>query len=142
MESPTSEYMLLFRGSDWGKDLSPQEIQNVMSQFNHWMEELSRHGKLKIGQPLAPAGKVVSGKKARTIADGPFAESKEAIGGYWLLTVESFDEAVRIAGECPMLNYGSSSIEVRPIIEKCAEMQLVEDNATESAAFNYEQVSG
>ncbi len=141
MESPISEYMLLFRGTDWGKDLSPQEIQNVMGQFNHWMERLSQHGKLKVGQPLAPKGKVVSGKTSRTVADGPFAESKEAIGGYWLLKVEDFDEAVKIAEECPLLNYGSS-IEVRPVLEKCAHMQWFDEHPAEVSALTYEQVSG
>jgi hypothetical protein len=141
MESPISEYMLLFRGTDWGKDLSPREIQNVMGQFNHWMEQLGQHGKLKTGQPLAPMGKIVSGKNVRTVADGPFAESKEAIGGYWLLRVESFDEAVSIAEDCPLLNYGAS-IEVRPVLEKCAEMQWLDEHPAEVAELSYEQVSG
>ena len=56
-------------------------------------------------------GKVVSGKQ-RTVADGPFAESKEAIGGYFYLTVADENEAIEIAKQCPGLEYGAV-VEVR-----------------------------
>jgi hypothetical protein len=52
------------------------------------------------------------------VADGPFAESKEAIGGYFLLQVKSLDEAVAIAKDCPGLAYGAV-VEVRPVAEEC-----------------------
>ena len=52
------------------------------------------------------------------VADGPFAESKEAIGGYFLLKVDSLDEAVAIAQECPGLPYGAK-VEVRPVMAQC-----------------------
>jgi len=52
------------------------------------------------------------------VADGPFAESKEAIGGYFLLKVESLDEAVAIARECPGLAFGAK-VEVRPLLAQC-----------------------
>jgi hypothetical protein len=52
------------------------------------------------------------------VSDGPFAESKEAIGGYFLLDVASFDDAVAIARECPGLPYGVQ-VEVRPVAAEC-----------------------
>jgi hypothetical protein len=52
------------------------------------------------------------------VSDGPFAESKEAIGGYFLLDVASMDEAVAIAQECPGLPYGVR-VEVRPVAPEC-----------------------
>jgi hypothetical protein len=52
------------------------------------------------------------------VADGPFAESKEAIGGYFLLKVDSIEEAVAIAKDCPGLAYGAR-VEVRPVAEAC-----------------------
>jgi len=113
-----NEYILLFRGSQWDRGLSPEEIQNVMSQFMGWFERLREEGKLRAGQPLERQGKIVSGKKGRTVADGPFAESKEAIGGYFLLQVADLDEAVEIAQQCPILEYGST-VEVRPVAERC-----------------------
>ena len=64
-------------------------------------------------------GKFVSGKKDRTVADGPFAESKEAIGGYFYLQVVEENEAVAIAQQCLGLEYGCV-VEVRPVAEMCA----------------------
>jgi hypothetical protein len=119
-----SEYLLLFRGTEWDKGLSPEELQKVMGQFMGWFDRLTQEGVLKAGQPLAREGKIVSGKSGRTVADGPFAESKEAIGGYFLLHAASLDQAVEIAKECPILKYGSS-VEVRPVAEECPTMQRV-----------------
>src|SRR5882762_8109945 len=118
------EFILLFRGSQWDKNLSPEEIQKVMGQFMGWFERLREEGKLKAGQPLEREGKIVSGKKGRTVADGPFAESKEAIGGYFLLQVADLDEAVEIARQCPILEYGST-VEVRPVAEECPTMERI-----------------
>ena len=117
-QTPKSEYMLLFRGGDWHKGLSPEEIQTVMSQWKNWFERLTSSGKAKAGHPLEREGKIVSGKKGRQVADGPFAESKEAIGGYFFLEVSGMDEAVAIAKECPGLDYGSI-VEVRPVAAEC-----------------------
>lgn len=114
----TSEYLLLFRGNQWDRGMSPAQLQKTMSHFLAWFERLSAEGTLKAGQPLMDEGRVVSGKNGRTVADGPFAESKEAVGGYFLLTAESLDEAVAIAQQCPMLEYGTV-VEVRPIAAIC-----------------------
>ena len=113
-----SEYMLLFRGNDWHKDLSPEEMQKVGSQWMAWFNRLTEQGKAIAGSPLEREGKIVSGKNGRVVADGPFAESKEAIGGCFLLQVENPDEAVSIAQECPGLAYGTV-VEVRPLAEEC-----------------------
>src|SRR2546426_699782 len=102
-----NEYLLLFRGSSWDKGLSPEQLQKTMDQFMAWFERLKQQGKVKGGQPLERTGKIVSGKNGRIVADGPFAESKEAIGGYFLLQVEDLDEAVEIAKDCPGLAYGA-----------------------------------
>ena len=112
-----NEYLLIFRGNVWDKDLSPEELQKVVTQWASWFEGLIQQGKCKTGQPLEREGKIVSGKK-RTVADGPFAESKEAVGGYFLLQVDTIDEAVAIAKQCPGLDYGID-VEVRPVAEQC-----------------------
>ena len=113
-----NEYMFLFRGSDWSKRLSPEEMQKVASQWMAWFKRLSEQGKVIAGSPLDGEGKVVSGKNGRTISDGPFAESKEAIGGYFLLRVDTMEEAVAIAKECPGLPHGAK-VEVRHIVDQC-----------------------
>ncbi len=111
-------YMLIFRGADWHKGLSPEEMQNISAQWMSWYKRLSDQGTVIGGNPLEPSGKIVSGKNGRVVADGPFAESKEAIGGYFMLNVATLDEAVAIAKECPGLPYGAK-VEVRPIAEAC-----------------------
>jgi hypothetical protein len=119
MSTPTkSEYMLLFRGNDWHKDLSPEQIQEAVKQMYDWLDRLTAQGKAKAGKPLVPEGKIVSQKKGRSVADGPFAESKEAVAGFFLLEVGSLDEATEIAKEFPGLNYGAT-VEVRPVAPEC-----------------------
>jgi hypothetical protein len=117
--NPKSDYMLLFRGTDWDKGLSPEQIQKVVSDWAAWFERLTREGKALSGHPLTNEGRVVTGKKGRAIADGPFAESKEAIGGYFYLRVADMNEAVDIAKQCPGLEHGAI-VEVRPVAEMCA----------------------
>jgi len=111
-------YMLIFRGTDWYKGLSPEEMQQVGQHWMGWFNALKDQGKAVAGNPLEPSGKVVSGKNGRVVSDGPFAEAKETIGGYFLLNVKSFDEAVAIAQQCPGLPYGIR-VEVRTVAAEC-----------------------
>ena len=124
------EYMLLFRGTDWHKGLSPEEIQQVITQMYAWFDRLTEQGILKAGQPLENEGKIVSQKKGSSVADGPFAESKEAIAGYFLLYVDSLEEAVEIAKNYPALNYGAT-VEVRPVAPECSMKQVLGQKAAE-----------
>src|ERR1051325_8150179 len=107
-------YMLIFRGTDWHKGLSPEQMQQVADRWMAWFNQLKDEGKCISGNPLEPEGRIVSGKNGRVLSDGPFAESKEAIGGYFLLKVNTLDEAVAIAQQCPGLAYGIR-VEVRPV---------------------------
>ncbi len=111
-------YMLLFRGNDWCTGLSPEEMQQISGQWMSWFKRLTDAGKALAGSPLEPQGKVISGKGGRVVSDGPFAESKETIGGYFLLNVGSMEEAVTIAKQCPGLAYGAV-VEVRPVAAAC-----------------------
>ena len=112
-----NSYMLIFRGNDWHQGLSPEQMQNISDQWMAWFKRLTGEGRAIAGNPLEPAGKMVSGKNGN-VTDGPFAESKEAIGGYFLLAVADLDEAVAIARQCPGLPYGAK-IEVRPVAGEC-----------------------
>jgi hypothetical protein len=120
MSTPAhSEYLLLFRGTDWHKGLSPEQIQQVVNQMMAWFDRLTKEGIAKAGKPLFQEGKIVSQKKGRQVADGPFAESKEAIAGFFLLEVGSLEEAAEIAKNYPALEYGAT-VEVRPVAPECA----------------------
>ena len=115
-DTATSPFILLFRGTDWDRGLSPEEIQQTLSRWTGWFDRLTADGKAKLGQPLANDGKIVAGKQGLMVVDGPFTESKEAVAGYILLRVTNLDEATEIAKECPGLDCGMS-VEIRPISE-------------------------
>lgn len=110
-------YMLIFRGTDWYQGLSPEQMQQIADRWMAWFNGLKDEGKCVAGNPLEPQGKIVSGKN-RVVSDGPFAESKETIGGYFLLKVNTLDDAVAIAQQCPGLAYGIR-VEVRPVADEC-----------------------
>lgn len=113
-QTDTSKYMVLCRGVSWDESLSPEEMQNAEKQFYDWFDRLANEGKiLKGGHRLAPEGRTLSGRSA--ISDGPFAESKEAIAGYWIIQAASLEEALEVAKGDPLLDYGAT-IEVRPIL--------------------------
>ena len=97
-----------------------------MDQITGWLESLDEQGKVKAGQPLLEGGKTLSGKSGRTVVDGPFAESKEAIGGYLLLRVDDLEEAVQIAKGHPALEYGLT-IEIREVAAECSVFQRVRE---------------
>jgi hypothetical protein len=124
--------MLLFRGTHWYKNLSPEELQNVMGQWTAWYDRLVDQGKIVSAHPLMDEGKIVTWKKGQTIAEGPFAESKEAIGGYFLLQIGELGEALEIAKECPVLKYGMT-VEVRPVAGDCPALQKVNSRLAQAS---------
>jgi hypothetical protein len=123
-QSPTDEYLLLIRGTHWNNGMSPNELQRVMTDFYSWVDGLVQKGVHRGAQPLMEEGKLVTGARGANVTDGVFAESKEAIAGYFRLAVSSADEAVRLAQACPILAYGAQ-IEVRPIADMCRPMAEV-----------------
>lgn len=94
-----------------------EEMLAAMGRFN---EELVQAGVMLAGEGLAPSAK---GKRVRfsgaqrTVTDGPFAETKELIAGFWLWQVKSMDEAVEWVKRCPNPMPGDSEIEIRPVLE-------------------------
>lgn len=83
----------------------------AIDDFYVWLDRLVKEGKMKTGQRLGRAGKVVS---RHSVTDGPFTESKEVIGGYWFILARSLDEAAKLAAGNPCLACGLS-YEIRPI---------------------------
>jgi hypothetical protein len=109
-----SEYVFLYRGG--GRPGSPQEAQAVMQLWMNWMQDLAKRGHMKDrGQPLEATGKVVSGKE-KAITDGPFAEAKDLVGGYTLITASDLNEAAELSKGCPIFERGGS-VEVRPVMK-------------------------
>ena len=123
-QNAINEHLLLIRGTHWNQGMSPADLQRVMTDFYAWVGQLEKSGVHLGAQPLVEEGKIVSGANGAAVTDGVFAESKEAIAGYFRLRVSSMDEAVRLAQACPILRYGAQ-IEVRPIADLCRPMAEV-----------------
>ena len=117
-EQGITGYLLVVRGKDWDVGMSDEELQEVMDRTMQWCDALMKSGKVKGGNALERTGVIVSGKGGSVVIDGPFAESKEAVGGYLLLDVATLEEAVEIAKSSPGVDYGIS-IEVRPVLSEC-----------------------
>lgn len=111
-----AEYLLLFRGGDAKTaQQSPEKWQAHMQKWMQWMGGLKEQGKLIGAQPLVITGKVVTGNK-KVVTDGPYMEGKEMVGGYLACKADSYEEAVAIANNCPILEH-DGSVEVREIKE-------------------------
>jgi len=93
------------------------ELLTAMGNFN---EELVKAGVMLAGEGLHPSSKgkrVRFSGKQRTVVDGPFAETKELVAGYWLWNVKSMDEAVEWVRRCPNPMQSDSEIEIRRVFE-------------------------
>ncbi|MGH6648281.1 YciI family protein [Aquabacterium sp.] len=93
------------------------ELMAAMGQFN---EELVKAGILLAGEGLHPSAKgkrVLFSGAQRTVTDGPFAETKELVAGFWLWQVKSMDEALEWVKRCPNPMDDDSEIEIRPLYE-------------------------
>lgn len=122
MKSGTTEpnknsYLLLSHTAEWYRQLSHAELQQLIADNHAWVERLIAEKLARPGVALARQGAIVSGDK-RVIVDGPYMESKEAIGGTLILDVATLEEAIEIAKACPSLRH-NSKIEIRPIIDEC-----------------------
>ncbi len=118
--SSPAPYLLFFRnsGPETHQHLSPEERQQLVTRWNAWYDGLAAQGKAVEGQPLELETRMVSGAGGSRIVDGPFAEAKEAIGGYVKLLVSGLEEATEIAQRHPGLAYGLI-IEVRSLTASC-----------------------
>jgi len=107
-----SEFTFLFRGREYVT--SPEQGQKQMEKWTAWFKDLTAKGQLKNpGHPLESTGKVVSGTR-KTITDGPYAESKDVVGGFIVVEAADLAEAVELSKACPILEVGGS-VEVRPV---------------------------
>ena len=111
------QYMLLIYSDEKaGADMSAEAMDAVMGEYNAYTEALEKSGLMRAGDALHPTAaattvRVQNGKSITT--HGPFAETKEQLGGYYLLDCKNLDEAIEWAAKCPGARAGS--IEVRPV---------------------------
>ena len=95
------------------KNMSQEQLQEDIKQFTQWVEKLAKTGNYVSGDPLETSGWLI--KKDEILTDGPFIESKEAIGGYFIIQAENAQKAIEIAQSCPIFTQGGY-LELRPIM--------------------------
>lgn len=110
------EFMLIFSGPDYSKmGFSPEQMQAQFAKWGDWIEGLKKKGTYVDGRPLSPGGKIVKGKQP-VITDGPFAESKEIVGGFLIIHANSLEEAAIISKAAPDIEIGGQ-VEVREVMK-------------------------
>ena len=110
------EFILLLHESPTGfADVSPEEMQRVIEEYGAWRTQLEEAGRLSGANKLADeGGRSLRGNGAQLqVTDGPYAEAKEVIGGYFVIRAAGYDEAVELSRGCPHLKY-DGRIELRP----------------------------
>jgi hypothetical protein len=117
------KYMLLIYDSeqDW-RNLSETERQQIYSEYGQFTEQVQSSGQFLAGSQLQPVSTATSvrlrdGKEL--VTDGPFAETREQLAGYYLVEAKDLDEATAIAARIPSARIGT--IEVRPVVEMGAQ---------------------
>ena len=113
------KYMLLIHDDEkgWGK-VSEAERQRIYGEYGQFSQQIIEAGQYLAGAQLQPTTTATSvrvrdGK--RLVTDGPFAETREQLGGYYLVEAKDLDEAIGIAARIPSARMGT--IEVRPVVE-------------------------
>jgi len=109
------DFMLIFKGGSDAMNMSPEEMQNHMGKWFSWIDKLKAANKYVAGEALTPGGKTVKGKKA-VVTDGPFAEAKEVVGGFFIVRANSIEEASEIAKDCPDLPL-DGAVEIREVMK-------------------------
>jgi hypothetical protein len=110
------EYILFLHESPGAFDgISPEEMQAVIKRYSAWRDSLVARGHTAGGKKLRDGvGRVMKHHGGKTVVkDGPYAESREVIGGFFTFPAESFDQAAELSRDCPHLEYGV--IEIREV---------------------------
>lgn len=109
--------LMIYSAEDQGPQPGTEEFMTMLSDYENFTTEVQNKGAFLGGEPLesiSTATTVRIRNNETSITDGPFAETKEALGGYYLLACKNLDEAITYAKKIPTVHYGS--IEIRPIM--------------------------
>ena len=115
------QYLVLIYSEEATEPTDPARMGAVMGEYNAYSQMLRDRGAMVGGEALQPTSTAttVRIRDGRTITtDGPFAETKEALGGFYLVEAKDLDEALTLGAACPGAKWGS--IEVRPIVDFAA----------------------
>ncbi len=107
------KYLFVYRNPQDDAQPSAEEIQAALEHWGQWIGKYSASGNIVDGgDGLKASGRVI--RHGGLISDGPFAESKEVLGGYSVIAARNYEEALQIARECPCL-MSEGSIEIREL---------------------------
>jgi hypothetical protein len=123
--------LLIYGPSD--RTPSPEEMAAEMPRWNAYTEALQEAGIMRAGDALHPADSATTVRVREgdtQVTDGPFAETKETLGGYYVIDVPDLDTALKHAARMPNIAYGS--VEVRPVVDFSA-MPAPEEQASTTA---------
>lgn len=108
--------LMLYEDPKEFADLSPDQMQAVIEEYTAWRRRLEERGRYVASQKLADEGgrrvSLVEGEVR--VVDGPYAEAKEVIGGFFLIEAADYDEAIAVSRDCPHLEYGER-IDIRQV---------------------------
>jgi hypothetical protein len=109
---PTQKYLIFLRSVP-GKQAppSPTQMQEMYAAFEGWRDKFKANI-VDMGAKLKPGGRTLT---TSGVTDGPFAEAKEVVGGYMVVAAENYDDAIKVARECPGVVRPGSSVEIREI---------------------------
>ena len=114
---PKHKYLVLFRNQPAGDQPSgqsgpsPEQMQQMFAAYKGWMEKF-KDDILDMGDKLKSGGRIVT---ASGMADGPFVEAKELVGGYMIVTADNYDAAVEVVTACPAAHVPGASLEIREL---------------------------
>jgi hypothetical protein len=109
------KYLLIYRNPQQNartQPPSPAEMQQMYAAWNGWKDKF-KDAILDVGDGLKPGGKLVT---TSTVTDGPFVEAKEIVGGFSIVSADSYDRAVAIAKESPVMQMPGMRIEIREMM--------------------------
>lgn len=110
-----SQFILFIRGGDPDELRTPEEIQQSIARYRSWAGALTQQNKLVSAFKLKDdGGRIMSGSNGQIALDGPFAETKETIGGYFVIEAADYAEVTQLAHGCPVFANGGV-LEVRQI---------------------------
>ena len=128
-------YVLLIYGEESTSAPDPAEVEQVMNEYWAYEQAVGEARVKQAGEALQPAStattvRVKDGE--RVVTDGPFAETREVLGGFYLIDVPDLDAAIAIVKEWPALGYPGVAIEIRPMVEDYS--QFEENSQLEEAS--------
>jgi hypothetical protein len=111
------QYLVLIYG-DESSEMAGEDMGGQMQRWFDYTDWLREKGWMRAGDALQPTTQATTVRNRngdRVVTDGPFAETKEQLGGYYLIEVDNLDDAIDAAGRCPAADYGT--VEVRPVAD-------------------------